>query len=63
MLLLIGTMRTQVGKVETFGHQYAFARAPIWWRGQVSDNCVGLGVGQGVGQGVGGDLVAGTGQW
>ena len=25
----------QVGKVETFGHQYAFARAPVWWRGEV----------------------------
>ncbi|KAG1670941.1 hypothetical protein FOA52_011376 [Chlamydomonas sp. UWO 241] len=21
-----------VGKVETFGHQYAYARAPAWWR-------------------------------
>lgn len=20
-----------VGKVATFGHQYAFARAPLWW--------------------------------
>ncbi|GAX77960.1 hypothetical protein CEUSTIGMA_g5402.t1 [Chlamydomonas eustigma] len=27
-----------VGKVDTFGHQYAFARAPLWWSRQVSGN-------------------------
>ncbi len=26
----------RVGKVGTFGHQYAFARAPLWWKQEVS---------------------------
>lgn len=31
-----------VGKVATFGHQYAFARAPAWFKGEV---CGGVGYG------------------